>query len=215
MKKLLLILLSAFIMGSCASVLGTAHPSTPSAPTRTIHETIRNSIVRITQESSTEQYVCTGFSIAPKNYLTAAHCTVQPQDMEGNPLTTELRADGVKAFVVKQDVKLDLAIIVADFEKPSVNFRTEPLQWLEHVSAMGYGEGFMRPLVTSHRLVMWNYTLGPGIAPGNVYMDNFIGGMSGGPCYDDQGDIVGIVQRASDDIGYGVDVATLLAFISS
>ena len=44
-------------------------------------------------------------------------------------------------------------------------------------------------------------------------MGGFIGGMSGGPVFDINGDVVGVVQRGTEQIGYGVNTATLLEFL--
>lgn len=152
-------------------------------------------------------YGCTAFSIAPRKLMTAAHCV--PSNM------VSLSADRVRVYPIKIDVAKDLAILLWDKELPALSFRDSPLVRYEAVTALGYGYSFAHPTVTFHQVIMLNYSPDPDeIWPGTWYMGGFIGGMSGGPVIDKDGFVVGVVQRGSAQMGYGVSVATIREFLA-
>lgn len=215
MKRAILFLLTAFTVACSLATVKPIIPKVQPAPLR-IEEVVEKSIVRLTlhSESSMEWYICTAFSIDDRKFLTAAHCVI-PMDEEGQIIPdAQLRANGMPAFVLKLDTDLDLAVIVTDIVRPSLKLRDKELERFEDVHAVGYGEGFLKPLFTDQRVMLTNYKIAAGIAAGTVFMHPFIGGMSGGPVYDYDGLVVGIVQRASDSIGYGVPVSTIKYFLN-
>lgn len=215
MKRALLFLFTALTV---ACTIHTVKPVlTPIVKALRLEEVVEKSIVRLTlhSESSPEWWICTAFSIDNRKFMTAAHCVI-PIDEDGEIMVgAELRANGMPTFVLKMDPALDLAVVVTDIVKPALQFRDEPLQRFEDVHAVGFGEGFLKPLFTDQRVMITDYTIAKGVAPGTVFMKPFIGGMSGGPVYDKDGLVVGVVQRASDSIGYGVSVETIKKFLES
>lgn len=177
---------------------------------------VRNSVVHLTRTvDGIGTFTCTGFAIAPRKYMTAAHCVAPIETMFGQVLDAPLKVDGKDALILKADFYQDLAVVIADVVKPSVRLREKGANWLERVWAMGYGNGFSKPLVTEHKVQILGYQFDgmPDVAPGTIYMGEFIGGMSGGPVYDGNGAVVGIVQRGGSGIGYGVTVKEIQKFL--
>jgi hypothetical protein len=161
-------------------------------------------IEKATQEGEPDHYGCSAFSIAPRKFLTAAHC-----------MGDNMVVDGHKAFMVAQDVNADLAIIVSDYEKPALEMRTLPLALQEETVSLGYGYSWKYPTILHHLVMITNYSPYMEIMPGTWFSTAFIGGMSGGPVVDLHGQIVGVVQRGDYQVGYGVDSATIFKFLQS
>lgn len=209
MPRLLSAALAALFAVSCASL---PPPRAPRIvlPTKTAHATVRDSLVRVTgdliEDGEKFGYVCTGFVIAPRKVLTAAHCI-----QEDTPV---VKVDGIAGLTIAIDEDLDLAVVLADTEKPALSFRGTPLVWMEHVFAAGYGMGLDQPLFTEHDVMLFDNTLNGDAVPGTIFLHPFIGGMSGGPVFDANGLVVGIVQRGTVFIGYGVTVRTILGFLN-
>lgn len=186
-------------------------PPAPTDPT----EKIANSISRLAGngmfggEQPTEWY-CTAFSIAPRKYLTAAHCTVPLHQV----VAGSIKLDGRPAFVVAEDEVNDLAIVVTDYVQPELTLRVAPVHKYDRVQAMGFGYAFKYPIRTDHIVLLLSYSPAEGIAPGTIYLHPFAGGMSGGPVYDGNGDVVGMVQRSGDTIAYGVASDVILEFLN-
>lgn len=203
------------IMLAVLLLLALAVPSNISAvPVQSINPTVDvalRSVVHIVgtirdDEGDPHIYGCSAFAVSARKLVTAAHC--YPDG------AFHVYGDGVAVFPVKIDRDMDLAILLWDKIVPTLELRLEPLIRHESVTGLGFGYSLAFPTITDHKVMMLNYTPDVGtIFPGTWFMGGFIGGMSGGPVIDKDGLVVGIVQRGSEFIGYGVDAKTIADFI--
>lgn len=216
MERLLLVLVLLFSL-ACASHRAPSlalPPSVPLTEAQLLDRTLA-SVVHIQGEYTDEEgdishFGCSAFAIAPRKLLTAAHC-VPPADAKPT-----LWINHRRAFAEKIDREHDLAVLLIDQDVPALGFRAAPLTRFEHVRALGYGYSWDHPTVTTHMVIMLEYTPYPGeVAPGTWFMGGFIGGMSGGAVIDADGYVVGIVQRGSTQAGYGVSCETIRNFLAS
>lgn len=173
---------------------------------------VQASVVRVTGEMDVDtffgpmhgSYTCTGEVIALNRVLTAGHC-----------IGERILADGVPIKgVLASDAYYDLALLDVSTQKPFLTFRDEPVQRFEKVSALGYAFGFTQISVLDERVFLVN-AIPPdsGNLPKILVQPGYIGGMSGGPVVDANGQMVGIVQQTGDNIGLGVGVLIIRAFL--
>ena len=166
---------------------------------------VQSSIVRIEIHSSEGSGRCSGFVVQSHIVLTANHCT------DG-----DLVVDGVPASLIKRDGENDLAILYVSTGKPSLSFRLTPVVRFEILTSIGYGYGLHTLTPLQNRVIMVNGDLeSDGIPKGIIVAPGYIGGMSGGPVVDASGLVVGIIQRGSAQIGYGVPVSVILSFLGA
>ena len=198
-RSFLLMLVLSIGIASCI------HRVTPPIPIDAV-KLVKASIARITVQTIMGEGACTAFAINQRMYLTADHCTPGKADWD-------FKIDGHKAFVIKADGITDLALVLTDIDKPTLSLREAPLVVDEDVKAMGYAYGFLQSVTIALKTQILEYTLEESIHPGTIFTPGVIGGMSGGPIFDHQGQIVGIVQRGSVMIAYGVSTKTLREFI--
>lgn len=181
----------------------------------TIADIASDSIVRITgpiEELSpfgpvSTEYTCTGFQIATARILTAAHC-----------IDKDMRIDGfLGSKILKHDELYDLALVeFHGIGRPPLTFRSAPVIRDEPLTGIGYASGFTRLTQIRSRALFIDYTPDSRrIAPGIFVSPAWIGGMSGGPVIDANGDVVGIVQMTFGDnqLGYGVGTLIISAFL--
>ncbi len=146
---------------------------------------------------------CTGFIIdATRHYvMTAAHC--QPSDH------SSLWVDRVAARVVSLDSKKDLMVVeVKDIDPslPALVLAHKNPERGQDVMSCGFGMGLERAFFRQAH-VQDDQTSVPetGQAGTFVSLDSaFVGGQSGGPVVNAAGEVVMIVQRASNTVGIGV-----------
>ena len=192
MPKALVILL-ALVASGCAML---QHPAS-------VVDRVSASVIRVTSHDAWGEGTCSGFVIAPQRVMTAAHC-----------IADKMLADGKDAVVVKVDKHYDLALLRVDkLLKPSITLRDRPVERFEGLIAIGYGYGWTRLSVLEVQAFLINNAVEEDGAVGIIVQGSYIGGMSGGPVVDKSGLVVGIVQRSSTTIGYGVGTLFMHAFL--
>lgn len=176
-----------------------------------IINTITSSVVRITgvEEahsifgSGPQNYVCTGFTIAPSTILTAAHCVGE-----------QVLVDGYKATLIRADKYYDLAVLkVPGSTRPSLTLRDVVVLPTEELIGVGYGNGWVFPIAMHERVLVGSYSPTPSVPVGIITQGGYVGGMSGGPIVDLYGNVVGVVQQSNSGLGYGVGVTMIRAFL--
>lgn len=172
------------------------------SPTHRMISTVTASIVRIEITHEDGKGVCTGFVVAVDRVQTAAHCL-------GDVMT----ADGEDATVVAIDPSLDLMLLKATTHKPALRFADKAPEVYSQVVGIGYAQGFTRVIALFAMVELHDYAPGEGIAPGLIVVGPWIHGMSGGPVVNLRGEVVGIVQRANDGLGYGVSAQVVRDFM--
>lgn len=150
--------------------------------------------------------ICTGFTIdAVREYvLTAQHCN-------GDKLTV----DGKKAFVVWEHEAEDLMVLrVEKLERAALHASKKTLSTGLPLAALGYGYGLSEPLLRVGHIASSAQAL-PGLTGDWLIASiSYIGGMSGGPVFDDQGAIIGIVQMSDPYVGIGRRIDRVLKVTS-
>lgn len=181
------------------------HSTAVPSYTQTI-EKVEASTVFITAQEEEGVGRCTGFVVQTHLVLTANHCVAETMSV-----------DEIVAHAVKVDKINDLALIYASTSKAPLAFRVAPVARFEMLTAIGHGYGWKALTTLAVRVILVNGSLeSDDNAPdGIIVQPGYIGGMSGGPVVDVNGLVVGIVQRGSAQIGYGVNAATILAFLGA
>lgn len=192
-------LLTPFVL--LASLFHTQAPSY----TQTI-ERVEASTVYIEAQEEAGVGKCTGFVVEIHLVLTANHCVADVMSV-----------DGIVAKAVRVDESDDLALLYSSTSKTPLAFRVAPVARFEFLTAIGHGYGWKSLTSLAVRVIIVNGSLeSDDNAPnGIIVQPGYIGGMSGGPVVDVNGLVVGIVQRGSAQIGYGVPASVILAFLGA
>lgn len=147
---------------------------------------------------------CTAWSIDSKRdyVITAAHCDQK-----------DMLVDNLPATVKSKDVKKDLLVLeVKGLDKPSLRLAHDNPKVGDEVASYGYGLALERPFFrVTHISDDQLYVPFEGIGGPFILTDtNFIGGQSGGPVVNTDGDVVLLVQLGSaDGFGLGVGAETI------
>lgn len=164
---------------------------------------VRIEIQGVDAEGEIYKGSCSGFVVAVERVLTAAHCA-------GITLTADLEA----ATPVWQDDYFDLLLLeVKDLRKPVLRIRETPAVFDESLTAYGFGYGWRKLTILKERVMLVANAVVEGAPVGVIVQGGFIGGMSGGPIVDKDGQVVAIVQRGNQQIGYGVGIQFIRAFL--
>jgi S1-C subfamily serine protease len=159
---------------------------------------LRESIVNV--ESSMGR--CTGFVIDNEKdlVLTAAHC-------DG----PELYADLTPAKIKAKDVKNDLLVLhVEGIDRPALKLAKKNPIIGEEVASYGYGWGLERPMFrVAHISDDNSFVTSIEGGPWFVFDAGFVGGQSGGPVVNIDGEVVSVVQRSGDGTGLGMGVEVI------
>mgnify|MGYP001585790413 CR=1 FL=1 len=157
------------------------------------------------------QGACTGFVIDQARHyvMTAAHCAPGEHDI--------LWVDRVPAKIISKDSKKDLLVVeVKDLDpaRPALKLAVKnPVRGQEVMSA-GYGFALERPFFRQAHIQDDALTIPEG-GVGGPYISTdtpFVGGQSGGPVVDVEGNVVCIVQRGdggTTGLGTGAEIIRL------
>lgn len=168
-------------------------------------KTVEKSIVWI---EIGENGACTGFVIdQAKHYvMTAAHCAPGEHDV--------LWVDRVQARIVSKDSKKDLMVVeVKDIDpsRPALRLAAKNPERGSEVMSVGYGFALERPFFRQAHIqddalnIPQDGVGGPFISTDSP----FVGGQSGGPVINIEGEVVAIVQRGdvgSTGLGTGAEL---------
>ena len=147
---------------------------------------------------------CTGFIINADRkrktedvdlVLTDEHC-------EGEGLF----ADHEAATVIWKDPHSDLMILeIEDTGKPALQLAEKDPQQGQEVGSFGHGYALEKPMFRHAYVSNPSIDL-PDVEGGPFVMIDaaYVAGQSGGPCINDKGEVVSIVQRASNLVGIGI-----------
>jgi S1-C subfamily serine protease len=184
-----------------------------------VTERVEQSLVRITHRpaSSKGQHVCAGFVIHElKGYvLTAEHChRYTTQDENGEKverINPYIQVDGTPSYVVRAWPDADLMVVaLTPATKPSLDYRRKPIRKGLPVAALGHAYALM----TSTLLVGVVAVPEANWDKDGLWLTvdrHSIGGMSGGPLFDEEGRVLGIMQMTDDRTYTSRPLAQILA----
>jgi S1-C subfamily serine protease len=146
---------------------------------------------------------CTAFSIDARRqlFLTAAHCIT-----EG-----EVKIDGYVAWVVWQDVEADLAVLHS-FAVVKPSLRPGKSTYIgQELASLGYAYGHIEAVFKVHVVATREITVEN--LPGKWLLVGpaFIPGMSGGPVVNEDERVVGVILRATEQLGYARPISDVYA----
>jgi hypothetical protein len=145
--------------------------------------------------------VCSGFVIAKNRFLTAFHCS---------DLTSA--ADGKPVKLLAGNPYYDIAFYEVETAKRPLHIAEITPMVGDEVTSVGYGWGQF--LIWHHSEVeMLNAKIQEQFVGCMIHDREDVGGMSGGPVFDINGDIVSIVSRGSDGFACGITPEIIRAFL--
>ena len=144
--------------------------------------------------------VCTGFVIdeTRRYVMTAAHCHL------AEPIWVDRGISRVVGYDSKKDMMV-LQVEELDPSKRALKLSKKEARAQQEIVAIGYAHGLerstvIRALVIQRSANVWG-------VPGNPYVmvkPTFIGGQSGGPAVNINGDVVLIIQMGSEGANIGL-----------
>lgn len=192
-------------------------PSFPTTPTGwpAVTHKVQASLVRVSTIPPEGEMPesCSGFVInSVKEYiLTAEHC---------HQAMSLFQVDKKAAWAVLDNEQYDLMVMrVEGLHKPALHPSQQVVEVGTPLAALGYAYGLNTSLLLSGSAARPSIFIP--FFPNLTWLafdKPFIGGMSGGPIFDSQGDVVGIIQKSirmeeggGDSIGLGQSIADIMA----
>jgi S1-C subfamily serine protease len=158
-------------------------------------ELLERAAVKLTYDT---EGTCTGVvSDKDRKYIFAAgHC--------GPDAPKPIYADGALASVIYRENEQDLLVLYSpnlDGKKGQLRLAEDDAKTGDFVASGGYGYGFWHVRIAN---VANPKAIVPGlVGPFLVVNSGYVPGQSGGPVVNIKGEIVGVVQLASDRVGLG------------
>ena len=168
--------------------------------------------------------VCTAWHYSPHIYITASHCTTNP-DQE-YMLTVDLlpRTGLVHGTVVKIDVEADIAAIfvLGQGGEPILQLSAHPSMVGESVRGLGYG-GRSNTAYYTYGHISSLLMVFPTARTGEnlILYGGFIPGMSGGPILNNWGEVISVIVGSGPphgifhNIGVGTAPGMLEQFVDN
>ena len=142
---------------------------------------------------------CAGFFIDQLRFyvLTAQHCVADVKD---------LKADGRSAVIVWAQKEMDFVVLnVAGNSKPAL-LPNWSVKKGEMVGALGYGYRLRTPIIRMS-VVSLPSTVWSGESVPHITTDHtFVAGMSGGPLFNRDGSVVGLVVSGDQQSGWAIPI---------
>ena len=147
---------------------------------------------------------CTGFIINSERkrkaedvdlVLTADHC-----------YGADIYADNEIAAAIWRDGKSDLMLLeIEDTGKPALQIADKDPKQGQEVASFGHGYGLEKPMLRVAHVSNASIDV-PDVEGGPFVMIDaaYVNGQSGGPCINDKGEVISIVQQASNLVGIGI-----------
>ncbi len=160
---------------------------------------VQASVLHLTDEAGIGR--CTGFVVARDAFLTAAHCVEAVHAADGEPAT-----------LVMVDPLFDIAVYRAKTSRKPLTIAADTPRRGDWVTSTGYAWGQF--LVWHHAEVEVLYARIQNDFVDCVMTDREdVGGMSGGPIMDANGDVVSMISRGNNGFACGVTPSVLRAFV--
>ena len=164
-----------------------------------IADKLSKSVVYIESKKGT----CTGFIINSERQrkgesvdlvLTADHC-----------YGADIYADNALAVAIWRDSKSDMMILeIEDTGKPALQIAEKDPKQGQEVGSFGHGYGLEKPMFRHAYVSNPSIDIPDEGGPFVMIDAAYVNGQSGGPCINDKGEVVSIVQAASNLVGIGI-----------
>lgn len=171
---------------------------------------VSQSVVRLSIEGDNVSGVCSAFSINEKKayYLTAAHCYGR-----------FISVGGHQAVVVYYNKASDLMVLeIAGERREALPHAKRSATLGQSVAGVGFANGWMVPSAKVGSVMVPKLRIQDHTDDGEMFDDDFlvtdfsfVGGQSGGPLVNADGQVVGVIQMANQFTGLSRPLDRVLA----